>query len=170
MKRFGIVATTVALAILATTAVASAQIGVAVMWEGNGIAPVFALPITFGEGMVFQPMAGIWWEGDKGPYPGTEFMIGASFEKQMGEGDTRPLFGALAALDMISPKEGDSYTDFSIGVFVGGTAKLAENVSLVGAWGPTMTMVGKRTSAGDSYATLNSTAHVALRWWLWGNK
>jgi hypothetical protein len=171
MKRFGIVATTVALAIMATTAVASAQMGVAVMWDGNGLAPVMALPITIGEGMVLQPKVGILWVADDGPTPGTEFMIGASFEKHMMEGDTRPLFGVHAAVDAVSPKEGDSYTNFNLGVFIGGTAKLAENVSIVGQWGPTLTMVGEKGSVtGKSYSTLHSSAALTLRWWLWGNK
>ena len=170
MKKLGIVVTAAVLAILATTAVASAQQGVAVMWEGSGLTPVMAVPIMFGEGMVLQPEVGVLWVADKGPYPGTAFLLGASIEKHMMEGDTKPLFGAKARVEIGSPKGSDSYTDFSIGVFLGGTAKLAENVSLVGQWGPTMTLIGKRTSHGDSYATVSSTASITLRWWLWGNK
>ncbi len=171
MKRIGLIIATTALAILATASVSSAQMGVAVMWEGGGIPGVFALPITFGEGMVFQPVVMIDWQGDDGPTPGTRLGLGASFEKEMGEGDTKPLFGGRAGVAIVSPKVGDSYTNFSLGVFVGGTAKLADNVSIVGQWGPDVTIVGEKGSAsGKSYASINSAASLTLRWWIWGNK
>jgi hypothetical protein len=169
MKKFGIVVTTVALAILATTAVASAQLGVAVMWKADGVAPIFALPIQMGDAMVIQPMAAFYWGADDSPNPGTALMLGGSLEAHMGEGDTRGLFGGKVAVEIGSPKEGDSYTDFHIGAFIGGTAKLADNVALVGQWGPTMTMIGKRSSLGKSYAVINSDASITLRWWVFGN-
>jgi hypothetical protein len=171
MKRFGIIATTVALAILATSAVASAQMGVAAMWTGSGIAPIMALPIAFGEGMVLQPMVGIHWESDKGQYfPGTAITLGSSFEKGFGTGDTHPLFGGKLAVDIYSPKVGDSWTNFNVGVFLGGSAKLADNVTLVGQWGPTITAYGKKgTISGESYTTLDSEASITLRWWVFGN-
>ncbi|MBI5868047.1 MAG: hypothetical protein HZB43_07145 [candidate division Zixibacteria bacterium] len=171
MKRIGLIIATTALAVLATAAVSTAQMGVAVMWEGGGIPSVMALPIMFGEGMVFQPMAMINWQGDDGPNPGTQIGLGASFEKQMGDADTKPLFGARAGVSIVSPKEGDSYTNFSLGVFLGGTAKLGDNLSIVGQWGPDVTIVGEKGSAtGKSYASINSAASLTLRWWIWGNK
>ena len=170
MKKFGIVVTTAALAILATTAVASAQMGVAVMWEQGGVVPVFALPITVGDGMVIQPVAAFEWVADDGPNPGSAFLLGLGIEKHMMEGDTRPLIGAQVAVSINSPKVGDSYTNFGVGVFLGGTAKLADNVSLVGQWGPAITIVGEKGSpSGKSYATVSSQASITLRWWVFGN-
>lgn len=170
MKKFGIVVATVALAILATTAVANAQLGVAVMWEGSGVAPVFALPIAVGEAMVIQPMAGVYWVGDKGPNPGSVFMLGGSLEAHFGGGDTKGLFGGKLFVDFGSPKGGDSFTDISLGAFLGGSAKLGENLSLVGQWGPTLTLVGKRTANGENYSTISSDASITLRWWVFGDK
>ncbi len=170
MKKFGIVATVAALAVLATTGVAGAQMGVAAIWSGGGVVPIMALPIHVGDAMVIQPMAGFDWVADKGPNPGSAFMVGGSLEAQFGGEETKALFGGKVTVDITSPKVGDSYTDFHIGAFLGGTAKLSDNVSLVGQWGPTMTMVGKRSSNGESYATVSSDASITLRWWVFGNK
>lgn len=170
MKRFGIIATTVALAILATSAVASAQMGVAVMWQGTGIPSIFALPIEFGEGMVLQPFAGFNWVSDKGPGAGSAVTLGASFEKGFGTGDTHPLFGGKVAVHINSPKGYDSYTDFGVGVFLGGSAKLADNVTLVGQWGPMLTAFSKKSpnSLGDDWVEVNSEASITLRWFVFG--
>ena len=169
MKKFALTVVAIAFAAMLLTGSASAQMGVAVIWDGGGVAPIFALPIQMGEAMVIQPMAAFQWVADKGPNPGTAFMLGGSLEAHMGEGDTRGLFGGKVAVEITSPKVGDSFTDFAIGAFIGGTAKLADNVSLVGQWGPTMTLVGKRVSGGDSYAMLSSDASITLRWWVFGN-
>jgi hypothetical protein len=171
MKRFGIVATTVALAIFATTAVASAQLGVAVMWQGGGVAPIYALPIQMGEAMVIQPMAAFAWVAeDGGAIAGSAYMLGGSLEAHFGDGDAKGLVGGKLFVEFGSPKGEDTWTDFQVGIFLGGTAKLADNLSLVGQWGPTLTMVGKRSLFDKSYIAESSDASITLRWWVFGSK
>ena len=148
-----------AIMVLAFAAVSNAQMGVGVKWE-TGIPDIMTFPIMFGEGMVLQPMLGF--ESVSDAY--TEIEAGVSLEKHMREGTT-PLFGGYAAIDMVSPDEGDSWTNFGFGVFVGGSASLADNVDLVGQWGPSVTVLAEE--AGDATIVF-SNASLTLRWWLWG--
>lgn len=169
MKKLSVVLAGVAIVVMATGGAANAQIGVGTMWQGNGVPQTMLLPIMFGEGMVLQPMASIFSYSDGASF--TDIGLGVSIEKHMREG-TSPLFGGKVLVDIGSPDEGDSWTNFAFGVFVGGTAELGDNVDLIGQWGPTVSIFDENSPAsiaGFSDATvIRSEASITLRWWLWG--
>lgn len=159
MRNLKLVVAGAAIMVLAIAGVGNAQMGVGVMWE-NGIPDVMALPIMFGEGVVLQPS--LYFSSVSDLYTQVEF--GVSIEKQMREG-TSPLFGGFAAVDLVSPDVGNSWANFSFGAFVGGTASVADNLDLIGRWGPTVTVLAEEV--GDA-TIIGSDASLTLRWWLWG--
>jgi len=181
MKKLGLIVAVAAFAAMTLTGLASAQnIGVGLLWEGSGITPDMVLPIKLGEDMVIQPVVGF----DAVKDVKTEFRFGASFEKHLNTDPTTGLFGAKIYADFTSPSkpsssaipEDKSYLDLTFTVFLGATAKLADNVSLVGQWGPYLTAVGERkeslhgveTVTAKSTTLIGSAASLTLRWWIFG--
>ena len=70
----------------------------------------------------------------------------------------------MVEVDIWSPDEGDSRTDFGGGIFVGGTAELADDVSIVGQMGLDVFIIGD-----DGPTTIGTHAMVTIRWWVFGN-
>jgi hypothetical protein len=165
MRNMKLVVAAAAIMVLAAAGVGNAQMGVGVMWTSDGVPDVMTLPIMFGEGMVLQPMVGFISVSDGASY--SEFHVGASFEKQMREG-TSPLFGGRIMVEIGSPDEGDGWTNFGIGAFLGGTASLADNLDIVGTWGPMLTMYAEESPVYTDATVISSQANITLRWWVFG--
>jgi hypothetical protein len=211
MKKWLVLGAVAAFAVLATGITANAEMGVGVMWEGNGITPDMVLPIKLQSGLIISPIVGfsrhdlaggaglgtygeypvifdyVYWEPDGDP-AFTQFRIGVSVEKELMPGGTTALIGARGMLHMNSPsdlfvwveddqgegdyQELDSWMNIEFTVYLGGSASLTDDVDIVGAWGPTISMLGA-VDAGDqefipSATNFGSSAHIMLRWWLWG--
>jgi hypothetical protein len=176
MKKWGVVVAVAVLVAVAACDTAQSAIGVGVEWEGNGIAPMMLLPIKLSSGLIIEPMLAFQRLDPKGyAVGGTEIVVGARIEKAMLASGTTPVFGGYALVDLTSPDVStgtapDSYTDFQFGVFLGGSASLCDQVDIVGSWGPTVMVNGKRFSGGDSWTDFSSRASITFRWWLWGTK
>jgi hypothetical protein len=165
MKKLSVVLAGVAIVVMASGGAANAQIGVGTMWTGGGVFDAMVLPIMFGEGMVLEPSAQVFSISNGASF--TEIGLGISIEKHMREG-TSPLFGGMAMVDIGSPDEGDSWTNFGFGVFIGGTAELGDNVDIVGKWGPTIGIYAEESPVYTDATVIQSEASITLRWWLWG--
>ncbi|MEW5701300.1 MAG: hypothetical protein AB1792_03625 [Candidatus Zixiibacteriota bacterium] len=205
MKKWGVLAAVAALAVVAASGTAHGAMGVGVVWDGNGgITPNMVLPIQMESGLLIEPMLGFdkidenyltITETDGGGFlaaqaktslvgSGTEIRAGVRVEKAAKMEGASPLIGGYGMLILGSPDdyvEGgttvklDTYTDFSFGVFVGGSAPLANGVDIVGVWGPTVDMFGKRKASTEgleaeteSATNFGSRASLSLRFWLWG--
>ena len=165
MRNVKLVVAAAAIMVLAASGVSNAQMGVGVMWTGDGVADAMALPIALGEDMVLQPMARFFSLSDGASY--SEFGLGLSLEKRMREG-TSPLFGGKVLVEIGSPDEGDGWTNFGIGAFLGGTASLADNLDIVGVWGPTLYMYAEESPIFTDASVITSEASLTLRWWVFG--
>ncbi|HWO56366.1 MAG TPA: hypothetical protein VNN55_02245 [bacterium] len=189
MKKFAIAL--FALTLLSVAGTANAEMGVGVVWSGNGIVPNMVLPIKMASGLVIEPILGFDKSETDIPYidedevPAdfdlsiTNIRAGVRVEKQMKMDGITPVFGGMAMIDLWSPggdlsDEIDSWTNFSFGVYVGASAPLAEGVDLVGTWGPTITSFGEIKAADDdeivlqeSATNIGSTANLSLRFWIW---
>ena len=108
--------------------------------------------------------------------------VGVTVEKETNPGGLTALFGGGAMLHMFSTSdvfvdtagdiEPDGWMNFEFTVYIGGSAPLTDGVDIVGAWGPTISMLGKIEADGEeivsSATNFGSSAHLLLRWWLWG--
>jgi hypothetical protein len=176
MKKLSIVLV-IAVAALLVSAPAQAKIGVGINWNA-AVENVMVLPIKMQSGLIIEPMVGFQ-KIDKNLNEGigaTEVVAGARIEKHSKMDGITPVFGGFAMIDLTSldypgdVPEGvkDSYTDFAFGVYIGGSVPVADMFDVVGMWGPTVTIIGKRSDNGDSATNFSSQAQLVLRWWLWG--
>ncbi|GAB4317423.1 MAG: hypothetical protein Kow0074_06020 [Candidatus Zixiibacteriota bacterium] len=190
MKKAVLVLAAAAMMLAGAVGTAGAQnIGVGVLYSGSSLVPDMLLPIKLGDGsLILEPQLGLSIVSVDDPesssmaasantlgIEGTQIRFGASLEKQTNPGSTSPLFGGFARVSLTSPDaEGlDSWTDFTFGVFLGGTAELASNLEFQGFWGPMFTLNGEHT-AGDAVLTPSSTsidsmAGFRLRWFVFGS-
>ena len=176
MKKWGVVVAVAVLVAVAACDTAQSAIGVGVDWAGNGLVPMMILPIKLQSGLTIEPMLGFERLDPKGHSDGgTTIDVGGRVSKAMSASGTTPVFGGYALVhlttpDVVTGTAPDSYTDFEIGVFLGGSASLGDKIDIVGSWGPTVTVNGKRSSDGDSSTDFDSRASITLRWWLWGTR
>ncbi len=173
MKKFAIAVA--ALAFLATAGTAHAGMGVTSEFDG-WVDP--RIGINFGgNGTTIDILAGFW-------SVDTDHMtisLGGRFEKAMtGGGNAVPVFGLLADFDMTSLDdavvndaigEKDSYTDFTVGGFLGGRVEIVEDFSIAGHMGVAAVINGKRFEDVDGTTNFGTFANLTFRWTgLWGSK
>lgn len=189
MKKAVLVLAAAAIMVVGVVGMAGAQnIGIGVEYTGSNVTPDMLLPIKLGDGsLILEPMVGLSILSVDDPEnttaasassldaEGTQLRFGLSLEKQTNPGSTSPVFGGFARMMLTSPDaEGlDSWTDFQVGAFVGGTAELASNLEFQGFWGPVFTIFGEHT-AGDVVTQLGRTridsmAGFRLRWFVFGS-
>ena len=177
MKKYLVLGAVAVFAVMAAGSTANAAMGVGVKWGSNGASPEFVLPIKLASGMVIEPsLAFESVSSDAGSKQaasfsgdGTAFRVGVAVEKYMDAvGAASPLFGAKVMIDIGSPDVGDSYTDIGFSLYVGGSAALADNLDIVGYWGPEVLLIGERSPNGPTSTIIGSRASLMVRWWLWG--
>ena len=170
----------VAVALLVAAPAAPAQMGLGVMWTASseynnnsfspssGMVPIFAFPIMIGGSLLLQPMLG----GASAVFEGatesaSQFRVGGIMEYHFGGDGAVPLLGAKGLLEFNSKSVGDGWTNIHFGVFLGATADVAENVSIIGQWGPTYRFIGKEGRGFGGPELVSSTeASLTLRWWI----
>lgn len=172
----------VAVALLVAAPAAQAQMGIGVLWNASGlpsggsywstnggIVPMMVFPIMIGEGLVLQPMLGgtSVGFGDSGSRDWLELRLGGMAEYHFGSKDVTPLFGAKGLLVVNAIEDRDGWTDISLGVFLGATANVVDNVSIVGQWGPTYKFFAKDSPGGDRTEG-GTEVSLTLRWWVFG--
>lgn len=164
MKKFAIAVA--ALALIATAGTAHAGMGGTMEFDGS-FDP--RIGINFGNaGSTIDLLAGF--QSVDGV--GTAITLGGRFEKLMtGGGNASPLFGVLADVAIGSPDEGDSFTDFAFGAFIGGRVEVVEDFSLAGHMGLQAMMFGKRFDGDESSTDFGTFANLVVRYTgLWGAK
>jgi len=159
--------------------------GVGGLWTGGEFVPNVVIPIKMASGLVLSPMVGFDNVSADTPsdelsaqssylWEGTQIRFGLIGEKQTKLDGITPVFGAHAMVGLTSPDaEGlDSWTDFEIGAFFGGSVPVAENFDLVGAASLNVTLFGEQT-AGDvilqpSITNIGTDFFAMFRWWIGG--
>lgn len=165
MKKFGMVA----VALLVLVAASSAQAGVGGTLEYNGsVDQRIGINFSSAGGSTIDILGGF-----MVPDGGTNVIaLGGRFEKAMtGGGNAMPVLGVLADVYLGSPDVGDSWTDFSVGGFLGGKVEIVEDFSIVARMGVAVDIVGARAANFDSSTNFGTFANFVIRVTnLWGGK
>jgi hypothetical protein len=164
MRKFAIVVA--ALALIVTAGTAHAGIGATMEYNGS-FDP--RIGINFGNaGSTIDLLAGF----NSIDGFGNVIVVGGRFEKLMtGGGNASPLFGLCADVALGSPDEGDSFTDFAVGGFLGGRVEIVEDFSIAGHMGFKANINGARAEGFDSTTDFGTFVNVAIRLTnLWGSK
>ncbi|HEX9750695.1 MAG TPA: hypothetical protein VGB22_05345 [candidate division Zixibacteria bacterium] len=186
MKKLVLICAATVLGLFAIAGSAHAGAGVGATWYYGSIIPDITIPIKMESGMIIEPRLGFtnisYDEGSSSQaagsvysYGGTAIRLGVSGEFPFGEATAaHPMIGACVGVQNISPDvEGlDSWTDFFVDAFVGGTASLTDGCDAGVRAGVELWMYGEQ-KAGDVVVEPSATeiatfVQFFMRWWLWG--
>lgn len=184
MRKWGLIVAVAAVAAVAVSGPAHSAIGVGVRWgQDAGLVPNMVLPVKMASGMIVEPevgfasspiSSGLTAATTASTRRATQIRLGVGVEKAMKSEGTSGLFGAraLVHINTFSNTDFKSRLDLAFGVYIGGTAKLADGVDIVGTWGPSVGITGKQkvkssSAESDSQTSFGSTANLTIRFWLW---
>jgi len=185
MKKLVLICAATVLGLFAVAGSAHAEAGVGTVWYYGSIIPDITIPIKMESGMIIEPRLGFtnisYDEGSSDlaagsvySYGGTSIRAGVSGEFPFGEGTANPMLGACVGVENVSPDNDvlDSWTNFFVDAFVGGTASLTDGLDAGVRAGAEVWLYGEQT-AGDivvqpSATEIGTFVQFFMRWWLWG--